>query len=116
MPDTGRFTTPESAQVQEMLSRMVDAGCEWAVIEATSHGLALHRVDEYDYDIAAFTTWASTTSTSTERWRTTATRRAGYSNCWYRGADKGIEKTAVLNSDDERRGSTSAAGRRSPAC
>jgi UDP-N-acetylmuramoyl-L-alanyl-D-glutamate--2,6-diaminopimelate ligase len=55
LPDTGRFTTPEAPQVQGMLSQMVHAGCRWAVIEATSHGLALHRVDECEYDIAAFT-------------------------------------------------------------
>ena len=52
LPDTGRFTTPEAPAVQEMLAQMVEAGCEWAVIEATSHGLALHRVDECEYDIA----------------------------------------------------------------
>jgi UDP-N-acetylmuramoyl-L-alanyl-D-glutamate--2,6-diaminopimelate ligase len=55
LPDTGRFTTPEAPQVQEMLARMVDAGCEWAILEATSHGLALRRVDSCEYDIAAFT-------------------------------------------------------------
>ena len=55
LPDTGRFTTPEAPQVQSMLAQMLEAGCEWAVIEATSHGLALHRVDECEYDIAVFT-------------------------------------------------------------
>ena len=55
LPDTGRFTTPESPAVQAMRAQMADAGCEWAVIEATSHGLALHRVDECEYDIAVLT-------------------------------------------------------------
>jgi UDP-N-acetylmuramoyl-L-alanyl-D-glutamate--2,6-diaminopimelate ligase len=55
LPDTGRFTTPEAPQVQAMLARMVEANCEWAIIEATSHGLALHRVHSCEYDIAAFT-------------------------------------------------------------
>ena len=27
LPDTGRFTTPEAPEVQQMLSQMVDAGC-----------------------------------------------------------------------------------------
>ncbi|TMB65342.1 MAG: hypothetical protein E6J43_12150, partial [Chloroflexi bacterium] len=55
LPDTGRMTTPEAPEVQEMLSVMVAAGCRWGVIEATSHGLALHRVDECEFDLAVFT-------------------------------------------------------------
>jgi UDP-N-acetylmuramoyl-L-alanyl-D-glutamate--2,6-diaminopimelate ligase len=55
LADTGRFTTPEATEVQKMLAQMVEAGCRWAVIEATSHGLALHRVDECEYDIAVIT-------------------------------------------------------------
>src|SRR3989304_6163206 len=35
---------------------MVEAGKRYAVIEASSHGLALHRVDECWFDVAAFTT------------------------------------------------------------
>jgi len=55
LPDTGRFTTPEAPQLQAMLSRMVEAGGRWAVIEATSHGLALHRLDGCEFDIAVVT-------------------------------------------------------------
>jgi UDP-N-acetylmuramoyl-L-alanyl-D-glutamate--2,6-diaminopimelate ligase len=34
---------------------MVDAGNQAAIVETTSHGLALERVDEIAYDIAVFT-------------------------------------------------------------
>ena len=39
-----RATTPEALELQELLARMVAAGDDSAVIEASSHGLALGRV------------------------------------------------------------------------
>lgn len=51
----GRMTTPEATEVQRLLRRMVEAGCDWAIVESTSHGLALHRLDHVEYDIALFT-------------------------------------------------------------
>jgi UDP-N-acetylmuramoyl-L-alanyl-D-glutamate--2,6-diaminopimelate ligase len=48
-------TTPEAPVVQDYLRRMVDAGLTHVVLEATSHGLAQHRVDAIDYDVAVVT-------------------------------------------------------------
>ena len=48
-------TTPEAPELQAMLRAMVDAGDEIAVIETTSHGLALDRVASIAYDIAILT-------------------------------------------------------------
>ncbi len=54
--DTGfHTTTPDAPELQEYLARMVEAGMEYAVIEATSHGLAQHRLDAIDFDIAVVT-------------------------------------------------------------
>ncbi|MCC6316023.1 MAG: UDP-N-acetylmuramoyl-L-alanyl-D-glutamate--2,6-diaminopimelate ligase [Thermomicrobiales bacterium] len=50
-----RQTTPESADVQRYLRAMVDRGVDWAVLEATSHGLAMHRLDEIRFRIGAVT-------------------------------------------------------------
>ncbi len=50
-----RQTTPESADVQRYLREMAAAGVEWAVIEATSHGLAMHRLDALRFEIGAVT-------------------------------------------------------------
>ena len=50
-----RQTTPESSDIQQYLRQMVDASAEWAVLEATSHGLAMHRLDHVRFDIAAVT-------------------------------------------------------------
>ncbi len=41
--------------VQRYLRRMVDAGLTHCVLEATSHGLAQHRVSAVDLDMAAVT-------------------------------------------------------------
>jgi UDP-N-acetylmuramoyl-L-alanyl-D-glutamate--2,6-diaminopimelate ligase len=48
-------TTPEAPVVQHYLRRMVDAGLTHVVLETTSHGLAQHRVDAVDYDVAVVT-------------------------------------------------------------
>ena len=48
-------TTPEALQLQDLLARMVQAGCEYAVIEATSHGLAQYRLEACHFDVAAIT-------------------------------------------------------------
>ena len=54
--DTGlHTTTPDSPDVQAYLAQMVDAGAEYAVLEATSHGLAQHRVTACDFDVAVVT-------------------------------------------------------------
>ena len=48
-------TTPDSADVQRLLARMRDAGTEVVVLEATSHGLAQHRVTGVAFDVAVVT-------------------------------------------------------------
>ena len=48
-------TTPEAPELQRALRAMVLAGDTAAVIETTSHGLALGRVDETAYDVAILT-------------------------------------------------------------
>ncbi|MEP7360148.1 MAG: UDP-N-acetylmuramoyl-L-alanyl-D-glutamate--2,6-diaminopimelate ligase [Chloroflexota bacterium] len=48
-------TTPEAPIVQADLRAMVEAGDKFAVVETTSHGLALERVAEVAYDIAVLT-------------------------------------------------------------
>ena len=48
-------TTPQAPQLQQMLRAMSAAGNTAAVVETTSHGLALQRVAEIAYDVAIFT-------------------------------------------------------------
>ncbi|MBA2570396.1 MAG: UDP-N-acetylmuramoyl-L-alanyl-D-glutamate--2,6-diaminopimelate ligase [Chloroflexi bacterium] len=53
--NTGRATTPEAPELQAHLAGMVAAGDRFAVVEATSHGLAQDRAAEIDWDVAVLT-------------------------------------------------------------
>lgn len=48
-------TTPESLTVQEYFRRMLDAGCDCAVMEVSSQGLKLHRTAGITFEIGIFT-------------------------------------------------------------
>jgi len=48
-------TTPESSDLQALLRAMADAGCRRAVLEVSSHSLALHRVHGLEFRVAVFT-------------------------------------------------------------
>lgn len=48
-------TTPDSIELQELLRRMVERGCSYAVMEVSSHALYLDRVCGIQYTVGAFT-------------------------------------------------------------
>jgi UDP-N-acetylmuramoyl-L-alanyl-D-glutamate--2,6-diaminopimelate ligase len=48
-------TTPESLDLQELLSQCVEAGCRNVVIEVSSHALSQGRAKEIAFDVGAFT-------------------------------------------------------------
>ncbi|KAG8476521.1 hypothetical protein CXB51_033487 [Gossypium anomalum] len=48
-------TTPDAVLVQNLMAKMLHNGTEAVVMEASSHGLALGRCNEVDFDIAVFT-------------------------------------------------------------
>ena len=54
-----RNTTPEALELQELLARMVEAGNDTVVMEATSHGLALERTRNCRFDVGVVTTVTS---------------------------------------------------------
>ncbi len=47
-------TTPESYELQKLFRRMVDEGCEYAVMEVSSQGLMLHRTAGVTFDVGIF--------------------------------------------------------------
>ena len=49
------LTTPDSVLIQKLMAKMLHNGTEAVVMEASSHGLALGRCNEVDFDIAVFT-------------------------------------------------------------
>jgi UDP-N-acetylmuramoyl-L-alanyl-D-glutamate--2,6-diaminopimelate ligase len=54
-PNFARSTTPEALELQELLARMVEAGNDSVVMEATSHGLALERTRNCRFDVGVVT-------------------------------------------------------------
>jgi len=52
---SAHVTTPEAPELQRALAAMRAAGDEAAIVETTSHGLALERVGEIPYDVAVLT-------------------------------------------------------------
>lgn len=48
-------TTPESIELQALFAQMRDAGCTYAVMEVSSHAIALHRVEGIRFAVGAFT-------------------------------------------------------------
>lgn len=48
-------TTPESLDLQALFAQMRDAGCEYVVMEVSSHAIALDRVGGVEFEVAAFT-------------------------------------------------------------
>ncbi len=48
-------TTPESFELQGLFARMRDAGCTYAVMEVSSHAVALERIGGIRFAVAAFT-------------------------------------------------------------
>lgn len=50
-----RETTPESVDVQNYLSQMLNSNIRYAVIEASSHALSQHRLDSVRFSSAIFT-------------------------------------------------------------
>lgn len=48
-------TTPESPDLQALLAYLAEQGADAVAMEVSSHALALHRVDELVFDVAAFT-------------------------------------------------------------
>ncbi len=98
--NNSRQTTPESLEIQEMLARMVRESCDYAIIESTSHGLALARLDHCEYDVAVLT---NITSDHLDFHRTRddyVAAKARLFEMLDEGAPKGIVKAAVLNLDD----------------
>ncbi len=91
-----RQTTPESLEIQRLLREMVDAGVEYAILEATSHGLAQHRLDDVAFAVGAVT---NITHEHLEFHKTISAYRAAKASLFDRvSASRGF---AIVNLDDE---------------
>ena len=52
-------TTSEAPDLERLFSLAVEQGCRCAVMEVSSHAIAMRRVDELDFDVVAFTNLSS---------------------------------------------------------
>jgi UDP-N-acetylmuramoyl-L-alanyl-D-glutamate--2,6-diaminopimelate ligase len=99
--DTGlHTTTPDANDVQRYLAEMVDAGMTHCVLEATSHGLAQHRVTGCEFDVAVVT---NITHEHLDVHGSLEVYRAAKGMLFTSLAtamDKGLRKAAILNNDD----------------
>lgn len=48
-------TTPESYELHRVFNNMINDGVEYVVMEVSSLGLLMHRVDDVDFDLGLFT-------------------------------------------------------------
>ena len=87
-------TTPESYDVQRYRRKMVDAGCQAAVMEAASIGLKDHRVSGFTFDIGLFTNFSPDHIGGNEHKSLEEYRQC--KNMLFRQC-----KTGVINIDDE---------------
>jgi UDP-N-acetylmuramoyl-L-alanyl-D-glutamate--2,6-diaminopimelate ligase len=105
--DTGlHVTTPTAPEVQAYLAQMVSSGLTHCVLEATSHGLAQHRVAACDFDVTVVTniqhehldfhgSWENYRDAKAMLFRDLMSHPPKET-----GPASGIERVAVINLDD----------------
>ncbi len=89
-------TTPESVDLYRFLRGMVEADCSHAVLEASSHALALHRVEGVRFQVGVFT---NLTQDHLDFHRDMETYFAAKAVLF---RSLSADATAVLNADDAR--------------
>ncbi len=52
---TAKNTTPESLEIQRYFKNMVDAGCDFVVMEVSSQGLKMFRTEGIQFEVGVFT-------------------------------------------------------------
>lgn len=104
--DTGfHTTTPDAPDIQRYLKEMVDKGTEYAIVEATSHGLAQHRLDAVDFDVAVVTNITHEHLDFHGSWENYRDSKAMLFRALGSTSRKPrTPKVAVLNVDDDSRG------------
>ncbi|MBM4363457.1 MAG: UDP-N-acetylmuramoyl-L-alanyl-D-glutamate--2,6-diaminopimelate ligase, partial [Deltaproteobacteria bacterium] len=95
-----RQTTQEAVEIQELCAELLVAGCTWAVLEATSHALALQKLRGAAPDIAVFTNLSPEHLDFHGTLQAYLEAKGLLFEALADGPDKGVAKAAVLNADD----------------
>lgn len=92
-------TTPEAPDLERILRHMADRGMRAAVMEVSSHALALSRVEGVDYDVGVFTNLTQDHLDFHKDFESYFRAKAQLFTSLGRGPEKG-PRAAVLNGDD----------------
>jgi len=98
--NASHMTTLEAPEVQSALADMVRGGDRCAVVEASSHGLALHRVDGCEFDVGVFTNLTRDHLDFHGTMDGYREAKARLFRMLSEGTTKKVARAAVLNADD----------------
>ncbi len=101
--NASHMTTVEADEIQRRLASTRAAGAAWAVVEASSIGLELHRVDECEFDVGVFTNLAPDHLDYHKTMAAYGSAKAQLFRMLNTSVEKnslGIAKAAILNADD----------------
>jgi UDP-N-acetylmuramyl-tripeptide synthetase len=100
--NASHMTTLEADDVQRSLASMRDAGAAFAVVEASSIGLEMHRVDHCEFDVGVFTNLSQDHLDYHGTMEAYAAAKARLFRMLDASSEKpGARKAAVLNADDQ---------------
>jgi len=106
-----QHTTPEPVEIQGLLRQMVDEGIDYAVVESSSHALALDRLLHCEFDAAVFTNLSPEHLNFHGSMEGYLRDKMKLFSLLDQAMDKGVDKVAVLNADDPRSHEIAAATR-----
>ncbi len=94
-------TTPDVIDLQAIFAKMVEAGMDYAVMEVSSHAVALNRIAGCEFDVGVFTNMTRDHLDFHETFENYMDAKAGLFRSL--GADGSVKsgKTAVINMDDK---------------
>lgn len=98
--NASHMTTLEAPELQRQLAKIRDAGARHAVIEASSIGLDMHRVDMCEFDVGVFTNLAPDHLDYHGSMAEYRDAKAALFRMLGESMEKGYSKVAVLNEDD----------------
>jgi UDP-N-acetylmuramoyl-L-alanyl-D-glutamate--2,6-diaminopimelate ligase len=94
-----QHTTPEPVEIYGLLRQMVDEGVDYAVVECSSHALALERMHHCEFDAAVFTNLSPEHLNFHGNMEEYLQAKARLFCLLDSARDKGIQKRAILNAD-----------------
>ncbi|HWR43279.1 UDP-N-acetylmuramoyl-L-alanyl-D-glutamate--2,6-diaminopimelate ligase [Sporomusa sp.] len=94
-------TTPDVIELQSTLSEMVNSGMEYAVMEVSSHALALGRVAGCEFDVAVFTNMTQDHLDFHQTFDNYIDAKAELFRHLNRPGSKKAGKAAIINFDDD---------------